>query len=354
MRKRATMLLLVGLALALPGRAAAWHKEGHEAVALAAWQQLGDDQRARVTKVLKAHPHYDVFLAADRPDGVKEMEWAFVRAATWPDWVRDPFGAGLDKEKRAALKEKYNRPAWHFVNLPFVHPDDADKFDAAALRKQALTPELDEKGEPRHALAALKRCTKLLQAADTPPEEKAVSLCWLLHLVGDLHQPLHASALIASKARFDPPFDPPHGDEGGNLLAIKVKEDDPKAMKLHFFWDALGFSDEPPYPQVEAKVIEWLKDPKYQRDQFPELKATEFLAWAEESLELAKTVAYKGDDGFLKARPLPRHPEVDLTGLDAPPLPKGYAKAAEDVAAKRLVLAGYRLADQLQQVLKGE
>jgi hypothetical protein len=78
---------LAGLALALliPSPAAAWHNEGHMLVARVAWQQLTDGERVKGTKILKAHPHYDVYLAAHRPKDLPEPEWVFVRAATWSD-----------------------------------------------------------------------------------------------------------------------------------------------------------------------------------------------------------------------------------------------------------------------------
>ena len=67
------------------------------------------------------------------------------------------------------------------------------------------------------------------------------------------------------------------------------------------------------FAAVDAAVTEMLRDPKFQRDMLPELAATDPLAWAEEGLELCRTVAYKGDDGFLKlavmaraAGPMPR------------------------------------------------
>jgi hypothetical protein len=193
---------------------------------------------------------------------------------------------------------------------------------------------------------------KLLAAADTSDEDKAINLCWVLHLIGDLHQPLHCAAFIASKAKLGAEqFDPPHGDEGGNRLAVKLKESDTDAVILHAYWDALLFHDEKSFVHVDATVAKLLNDPKNKRDQFPQLAATDYLAWAEESFELAKTVAYKG--GSLKALPLPPH-QINLQGLDAPVLPDGYKQAAEATATQRIVLAGYRLADQLGLVFKDQ
>jgi hypothetical protein len=343
------ILPLLGLLLFLPAPAAAWHQAGHYTVARIAWQQLSDKHKARITTILMSHPHYRVYLTAECPKELPEIEWAFLRASTWSDWVRYPSAPGLARADRDAIVKEFNKPVWHYVDLPYIHPNDTDRFDAPAIRKAILLPEFDDKGEPRHVLAALALSMKKLLAADTPDRDKAVALCWLFHLAGDLHQPLHGTGLIASKATFDPPFPPPDGDQGGNLLAVKVKEGDAAAVKLHFYWDALLFNNNPPYSAVEAAVTGFLKEPKFQRDQLPELTATEFLTWAEESLELAKSTVYKGKDGFLKAHSLPPKTKVAMQGLDAPALPDGYQQAAEAVAARRLVVAGYRLADQLKR-----
>jgi S1/P1 Nuclease len=347
--------ILVGFALLLAtvSPAVAWHQSGHYAVARIAWKQLSDGQRIQVAKILKTHPHYAIYLTADCPKGVSESEWAFARASTWSDWVRDPFATDLSAEERAKIKKTYNKPVWHYVNLPYIHPDDVGKFDAGAIRDGTLLPELDDQGEPRHVLAALKKCVTVLSATEASDEDKAIYLCWLLHLVGDLHQPLHATGLIATKETLAPGFDPPHGDQGGNLLLIKSNSADPKSVNLHAYWDALLFNRETPFVQVDAVVAKLLGDAKFQREQLPELKSTAFLAWAEESLELAKSVVYKGDSGFLKAYGLAPKKSGNAQAGEIPPLPAGYQQAAETVAARRMVLAGYRSADLLQAAFKG-
>jgi hypothetical protein len=58
-------------------------------------------------------------------------------------------------------------------------------------------------------------------------KEKAYDLGWLLHLVGDLHQPMHAVNGISVTL--------PEGDRGGNLVEIKGVTDG--ASELHAFWD---------------------------------------------------------------------------------------------------------------------
>jgi hypothetical protein len=59
-------------------------------------------------------------------------------------------------------------------------------------------------------------------------EEKAIYLTWLLHLVGDIHQPLHCTAVFSEQF--------PNGDKGGNDAFIRIRS---SPVKLHAFWDGL-------------------------------------------------------------------------------------------------------------------
>src|SRR5262245_54423591 len=233
---RCQFVVIVALGLVLPNAAQAWHSSGHMAIARIAWKQMDDGQRVYFSTLLKKHPHYDVYLAADRPKAVPEVEWAFMRSAVWSDWVRNPKAVSMTPEQSKAIKAEFDKPVWHYVNLPFIHPDEADKFDAAAIRKEILEPALDNNGEPRHVLAALQFNMDRLKGADTSDKDRAVAFTWIMHLVGDLHQPLHGTSLIWGANDFKPL----HGDLGGNRLAIKLPSGG-NAQKLHFFWDALLF-----------------------------------------------------------------------------------------------------------------
>jgi hypothetical protein len=344
------VLLPALLLLALPGGASAWHRAGHYATARIAWKQLDDGERLAVFKLLKAHPHYAIYLADERPkDQISEMEWAFLRASTWADWVRGPMAPGLDADQRDEIRRQYNKPVWHYVDLPFIHPRDIAKFDAEAIRKEILVPYYNKNGEPRHALAALEWVGKQLRSEKVTAADRAVALTWLFHLVGDLHQPLHGTSLIAAKGTLDPSLDPPGGDQGGNRILIKPRADS-KPVNLHAYWDALLFTDETGVPGIDGVVAKLLSDPGLQRDQLPELKSTDFLEWAEESLRMAKSTVYQSKDGLIKMRTLA--PRGGRNALDAPVLPEGYQEAAERAAGRRMVVAGYRLADQLRAGLK--
>jgi hypothetical protein len=217
MRIRVSWLgVLVALLCASP--VFGWHKDGHMAIARMAWLKMSDKEKAAASKILMAHPHHQVFLITERPDAIPEIEWAFARAAAWPDWVRDAKQQtpGLTAGESAKIKADYHNGPWHFVNLPFIHPDDvkAKFFDLVKLRKDVLVPEVGpvkgKKGpQPRHAIGALKKNLKVLGDTEAAAPDRAVALWWVLHLVGDLHQPLHCSALLARaktlpKSTFDP------------------------------------------------------------------------------------------------------------------------------------------------------
>src|SRR5262249_16732385 len=114
----------------------------------------------------------------------------------------------------------------------------------------------------------------------------------LLHLVGDLHQPLHSTQMFA--ALF------PNGDQGGNLFGLRVNG---RKVNLHAYWDNILY-DDPDYRDESAEhhaklyqkvkeLTEQLRAPEYGRDKLPELtKNTTFPAWAQESHEVCKEVVY--------------------------------------------------------------
>jgi hypothetical protein len=330
------MGLTLAALLVLPcSRALAWNSVGHMAVAKLAYDRLDDGQKLRVTKLLRQHPHYDEFLAKNRPEGVDAGEWAFLRASTWPDWVRP-----RRNDPRGDAVTKYNRPEDHYVDKPFVLPADEALFAGRDLRPGPSR---------RTILKGLAERLNELKAPDTPDRDKAVALCWLLHLVGDIHQPLHCVSLFSAQ------FQGEGGDQGGNLFGLRVGG---HPTKLHLFWDLLP-GDDPNYlvdsPPNAAGVyrnaralVELLRAPEYQREKYPEqlTKHTDFPSWAEEGFELAKTVVYQ--DGRLKGVKL----AFGGTGApDAPEAPEGYQQTATDLARKQIALAGYRLEDKVKEAL---
>ena len=80
--------------------------------------------------------------------------------------------------------------------------------------------------DPKNVVQAIKKAKHDLADSRLPPAERAIALCWYLHLVGDLHQPLHAVALATEEL--------PDGDRGGNLIRVTHNGSE---TNLHSFWD---------------------------------------------------------------------------------------------------------------------
>ena len=76
-----------------------------------------------------------------------------------------------------------------------------------------------------NVLKAIQDCQAVIKS-NVGAEAKAVAYCWLMHLVGDIHQPLHFTALF-SQDRF------PQGDRGGNDIPLT------QGRNLHALWDNL-------------------------------------------------------------------------------------------------------------------
>jgi S1/P1 Nuclease len=86
---------------------------------------------------------------------------------------------------------------------------------------------------------------------------------------------------------------------------------------------------------------------EFQRSQLTKLPNTGFEWWAEESFEIATKFAYRNDGriGILKGG------NKDCRDVQAAPvLPVGYVVNASRIADRRMILAGYRLADLLTRV----
>jgi hypothetical protein len=305
------------------GQARAWNSTGHMAIALLAWRQLDPSQRQAAHQLLRAHPHYVRYLAQHRPEEAAADEWAFLRAATWPDWVR-----GSREHHEHDLKP-FHHATWHYINLPFVAPGETGAFSAAEL-----TP-----GSPNIVTVLNETCAALggRQADD---QQRAIRFCWLLHLVGDIHQPLHCASLVSRR------YPPPYGDEGGNRLAITPHK---RPESLHTYWDRL-LGANAHYRALDQLVKRIGSTAKNHRDLAERLSAhTTVQSWADEGLLAAIEFAYL--EGHL---PIVDYREVergDISESEVPVLPAGYASEAREIARLQAALAGQRLAAILNQIV---
>jgi hypothetical protein len=87
---------------------------------------------------------------------------------------------------------------------------------------------------------------------------------------------------------------------------------------------------------------------EFQQSQLTELATTDFESWAKVSFEIATKIAYQNGGRI----GIPRGGNMDCTAVAAPVLPVGYVVSASQIADRRMILAGYRLADLLTRVLE--
>jgi len=344
-RMRPSLVMLIVAAVSVPP-ACAWNDAGHLTVARIAWNHMPAGQRDAVVSILRRHPHHDQLLLKDRHADASDAEWIFIRAATWPDHVRPPRTVSRQEMETHPIY-KFHRGSWHYVNFPYRAGQSSSALPSEILRGE------DANGS--NILDQLDLCMRLLQndllndpdraEGITREQNKAVRLCWLLHLVGDLHQPLHVATLV-DEVRF------PHGahsDQGGNLLMIRPH---PGAAphKLHAFWDErLGTNSH--FPAVSDLAEMLTRDPSLAPAQLPELTQNRhFKQWAAEGYQYAKTTVYH--DGRFSAALAEDYEHHRITADGVPILPQAAEAAANQVARRRIVLAGYRLAGLLRQILE--
>jgi hypothetical protein len=318
MKKRWVVIMAAfGIASTARSRAAlAWDDFGHMEVAAVAFKALKPKTKTKVAALLKLNPAYPNWIvgakAADQP------RVAFMRAATWADSIKsDPAYAGSDPQtgpeagQNVGYGDHLKHSYWHFADQPFS-PDGTPLVPAPTPNLATQIPIL------RAALAD----------ATTSDDLKSYDLVWLLHLVGDAHQPLHCVS------RYDAAD--LTGDRGGNNVKITGNAqppvcDDPRYCpfgppdELHAFLDDIegsGYSTAP----ASAAANKLAKAPK---------SAAAMLdvgVWTAEGLDLAQTKVY-----------------VTPIGVGTGPFTVTAAYQADiaDLGKKRIALAGARLANLL-------
>jgi len=311
------ILFLLLIAAGTAKQVLAWNDRGHMIVAYIAYNKLKPAKRDRVDALLKMNPKYsewEATISQQIPRATQRDKnlLIFMIAATWADQIK------RDKAYTSDGSDKGNRPDgspdpirntgyddmlmhkyWHFIDTPF-------SADGTAL-PSIPTPNIQDRiALFRHVLAS-----------DSPDSLKSYDLSWLLHLVGDIHQPLHCSTRVSSAD--------PRGDAGGNFVKLDCAK-----CELHFFWDDL------PGENSNLNTV------KNGARKLPKARAalaekTDESVWVLEGFEAAKREVYV--------------PPVEAS--DGPfTLNEAYKEAAKRFAKERVALAGARLANLLNKELK--
>jgi hypothetical protein len=196
------MMGSVGLALGC-GPSFGWGNDGHEIVALVAESILkkeSPDALAQVRALLKKDK-----------DDLTDRDIA--SRATWADAFRES-----SPEARNATRQ------WHFVDIDFQKAD----MEAACFGNPRVEG-LPSEGAPDDCVVnKIEEFKAALANSEMPVKERILALKFLLHFVGDVHQPLHAIT------RVDP--DTNQDDHGGNCVGI-LRGHATVPVRLHSYWD---------------------------------------------------------------------------------------------------------------------
>ena len=251
---------MISIGLFTNEKALFWGQTGHRVVGHIAEQYLTKKAKKEVKRVLRHETLAEV--------------------STWMDEVRS------DRNYDYAV-------TWHYTTVP-----DGETYETA-------------KKEPRgDVIWAIERIVNKLKSGNLSPEEEAVNLKFLVHLVGDIHQPLHVG----------------NGkDKGGNDLKLKYMW---KNSNLHRVWDSDMIDGKQfSYTELSNKINHPSKS------EVKKWQAASVRDWAKESFALRAQVY-----------DLPEGEEINLR------YEYGFKNFA--TVEKRLLQAGVRLAGIINKIYK--
>ena len=231
-------LLRLGLAAALLGLAApagAWWEYGHETVARIALDQVRPSTRIHIQRLLRQGA-----LLETPTCPVRTIE----QASVWADCIR-------------SLEHRFSYSVpWHFVNAHVCRPFDAE---TPCPDGNCVTAQID-------------RNARLLANRNLPRRERLQALLFLIHFVGDLHQPLHASD---------------RDDFGGNRFRAYYSR---IRSNLHAIWDGYLAERSISTPPGEARGL--LRE--LSSEQRAAMAQGSVADWARESWDVSRRFAYGG------------------------------------------------------------
>ncbi len=309
--------LLLVAAVGLAPSAWGWGCKGHQVVALIAEKNLNPHARSTAMQILAASP---ISPELRRYCGDSGLD-PFADSSTWAD------------DERSVQRDT---SGWHFIDIPRgVSDGDIGKYcpPSTGCVTSAIADEL-----------------AVLRNPKATPQEKADALRYLIHFVGDLHQPLHTTT---------------NNDLGGNCVPVAFDRRAPEETNvesetyrpnLHGVWDTdiiEHFTKRETPEQVaeelenkfKAQIVAWKSEP------------VDLTAWVWESHRIAEDTVYGrlpvnlpvetprdvhscADDDHVSARMLKLHEQLGET----------YTKAAEATIQEQLAKAGVRLADVLNSL----
>jgi len=309
--------LLLFAVVSLPPPARAWGCKGHQVVALLAEKHLNPRALAMAKKILSEGP-IDPSLSRYCKEGGTDP---LADASTWPDDIR-----GIRPEASP----------WHYIDIPRGNTlHDVEQFcdPSKGCVTRAITDQL-----------------AILRSSEVDPQKRADALRFLIHFVGDLHQPLHAIT---------------NNDQGGNcvpvaffdaLPQVRNPQSESYAPNLHGVWDT-NILERATTGKTVDEVASELDQSFHAKIAGWQRGSANVYDWARESYQLAVRNVY----GKLPV-PIPveapttitscaddNHVSTRMLNLNER-LVEAYQNMAVPIVRKRLAQAGARLAMLLNQL----
>lgn len=244
----------------------AWSSVGHRLTAAIALHFIEEDTASYLITLLEQHPRFEEDFLSEMPqfvasgDETGKQQWLLGQAAYWPDIAR-----GLPDAERS----KYNRPAWHYEQGELIRGsaqqqgnhyigiaafDDVQGRPSSSIRTEEAVENL---------LTAIDYNTWVLANEDLAASQRAVALCWVLHLMGDIHQPMHTGSLYSAHT-----FE--RGDLGGNRIPTgevnlhgrwdQALEEGGVASQLPTLINLISDSDEAKIQGVRSDWTQWMSE----------------------------------------------------------------------------------------------
>ena len=300
--RRAAVVVTLIAALFVPQPGHAWGREGHRIVARIATKNLWQTTRNKLGAILG--------LTTDAA-----LENAMATAAIWPDRI--------DRGTTGTAR-------WHFINVPISAP-----FSIAGhcANHDCVIDRIDEM---RNRLLMNQKGFALLAPPDPPRSTTSQELAFLVHFVGDIHQPLHAAW---------------NSDRGGGCVPVAkpIVHDDgnPNTTDLHIAWDldtvltamnGHGGSEQ----ATAAALFKRFKNGAVVSQGTP-------VDWARESNEIARKAIYQKFG-------IPTYKATGgdcAVGIKPVAITPSYLESNVAIVERRLMEAGIRLSNVLNEICAG-
>jgi len=301
MAPRRVVIAAIIVTLLVPRTGLAWGKEGHRIVARIAAKNLLQATRDKLRLILGVT---DAALAN-----------AMASAAIWPDRI-DRVATGTNR--------------WHFINIPLGQPFS---IDGHCANHECVVDQIENM---RRRLQQNQTGFSLLAPPSPPRGMTSQELAFLIHFVGDIHQPLHAIT---------------NGDRGGGCVPLSkplVHHDgNQDTTDLHIAWDIdtvlAAMKGHSGSEQATATAL------------FMRFKNGATVTqgtpadWTRESNTLAKSAIY---DTLSIAHQVSVGGDC-VTGIKPVLITQGYLASNVAVVEQRLMEAGIRLSNVLNEICSG-